>query len=55
MKKMLLILMALAVASLLGGCVVVDEHQHAVRHRHFYGPPAGVIVVPGPAPHHHGW
>jgi hypothetical protein len=56
-KKMLLIIIALAAASVLGGCVMVHEGHRAEGYRHFDGPPAGVIVVPGPPPHHHhhGW
>lgn len=56
MKKMLLMIAALAAASFLGGCVVEHEHHYG-RHPHgFYGPPRGVVVVPVPvpAPHHYG-
>ena len=54
MNKMLLIAMALAAASLLGGCLAVHEEHRAVRHPHvIYGPPHHVVeVVPVPPPHH---
>ncbi len=61
MNKMLLMIMALAAASLLGGCVMVHEEHRAVRHQPvIYGPPCGVVeVVPVPPPHwhhhRHGW
>jgi hypothetical protein len=58
-NKMLLMILALAAASLLSGCVAVYEEHRAVRHRHMiYGPPCGVVeVVPVPPPyyHHHRW
>jgi hypothetical protein len=54
MKKVLLSI-ALAAASVLGGCIVVEE-DHVVRHpQGIYGPPCGVVeVVPVPPPHWHG-
>ncbi len=54
MRKVLLIV-GLAAASLLGGCVAVYEEHRAVRHpRVIYGPPCGVVeVVPVPPPHYH--
>jgi len=54
MKKALLIV-GLAAASLLSGCLVVYEEHRVVRPPHvIYGPPCGVVeVVPVPPPHWH--
>jgi hypothetical protein len=56
MNKVLVILMELAAAWLLGGCVAVHEEHRAMRHPHvIYGPPHEVVeVVPVPPPHGHG-
>ena len=51
MNKMLWIVMALAAASLLGGCVAVHEEHRGPRHQHG-GPPPRVIVVPAPHGEH---